>query len=259
MQESSGILLHGRVGEKFVNHYSFYAAFAADEEFRIVSGGKELGTLPISQMLNVGQRILFAGKTWQVEDIEGEQKTIFVTRSKGGVPPLFSGGVGRTHTCVRQRMRQLLETADAPPFLDKVATKFLVEGRTNYAARNLASNFVIDQGREIMLLTWLGDAANEALACILRRREYTANAAGPGIEVLKGESNAEDIIDALIDASMDVPPPLDMLLTDVSNLLRQKWDWALPDALLRKTYASLYLDTDEALSWVRNLPAARKH
>lgn len=253
MQESSGLLLHGRVGEKCVNHYTFYAAFAADEEFRIVCGGKTLGTLPVSQMLNVGQRILFAGRTWLVEDIDEEQKTIFVVRSGGGAPPLFSGGAGRTHTRVHQRMRQLFESSDVPPFLDEVARRFLAEGRKNYTERNLANDFVVDQGREVVLLTWLGDAANEALACLLRRQGYSANAAGPGIEVVKRDSGAEGIVDALIDAAVDEPPPLDMLLADVRNLQREKWDWALPDGLLRKAYASLYLDLEEALSWTRSL------
>ena len=254
MQESSGLLLHGRIGEKFVNHYTFYAAFAADEEFRIVCGGRTLGTLPVSQMLSVGQRILFAGKTWLVEDIDEEQKTIFVVRSGGGAPPLFSGGAGRTHTRVHQRMRQLFESSNVPPFLDEVAKRFLAEGRANYAERNLANGCVVDQGREVVLLTWLGDAANEALACLLRRRGHSANAAGPGIEVAKGDSGVESIVDALIDAAVDELPPLDMLLADVRNLQREKWDWALPDELLRKAYASLYLNLEEALSWARALP-----
>lgn len=33
-----------------------------------------------------------------------------------------------------------------------------------------------------------------------------------------------------------------------SNLQREKWDWALPDELLRTVYASLYLNLEEALS-----------
>src|SRR3546814_10311471 len=61
---------------KIVNHYSFYAAFSSEEEFRIVSGSKTLGTLPVTQALIVGQRILFAGKTWRVESIDDEQKAI---------------------------------------------------------------------------------------------------------------------------------------------------------------------------------------
>jgi ATP-dependent Lhr-like helicase len=255
-QDSSGTLLHGRVGEKFVNHYTFYAAFASDEEFRIVAGGRPLGTLPVSQALTVGQRILFAGKTWRVEDIDEEQKTIFVARAGGGAPPLFSGGAGRTHTRVRQRMRELLESTAVPPYLDEVAKRFLVEARANYAARGLATEFVVDQGSEVLLLTWLGDAANEGLACILIRRGFAASAGGPGVEVLKGQHTTEDILDVLADAAVDETPPLDMLLADVKNLQREKWDWALPDQLLRKAYASLYLSLDEALAWVRSLPVS---
>lgn len=254
VQGSSGVLLHGRVGEKFVNHYTFYAAFAADEEFRIVAGGRPLGTLPVSQALSVGQRILFAGKTWRVEEIDEQQKTIFVVRSGGGAPPLFSGGAGRTHTRVRQRMRQLLESTEVPPpYLDEVARRFLAEARANYAARNLASGFVVDQGQQVLLLTWLGDAANEALACLLLRRGFIATAGGPGVEVQKGKHSTENVLDVLVDAAVDETPPLDLLLTNVRNLQREKWDWALPDTLLRRAYASLYLDLDEALAWAKGL------
>jgi ATP-dependent Lhr-like helicase len=48
-----------------------------------------------------------------------------------------------------------------------------------------------------------------------------------------------------------------MLLADVKNLQREKWDWALPDALLRKTYASLNLDLVEALAWTRAVVPSR--
>lgn len=251
MQDSSATLLHGRLGEKFVNHYTFYAAFSSDEEFRIITGGSVLGTLPVSQTLTIGQRILFAGKTWRVEEIDDEQKTIYVTRTSGGSPPLFSGGVGRTHTRVRQRMKELLESTEVPPYLDQVAKRFLAEARTNHSSRRLAETFVIDQGREILLLTWLGDAANEAIACLLHRRGFIATAGGPFVEVMKDNQTTEDILDVLFDAGDDGIPPLDILLADVKNLQREKWDWALPDRLLRVAYASLYLDLDEALEWIR--------
>jgi len=46
-----------------------------------------------------------------------------------------------------------------------------------------------------------------------------------------------------------------MSLADVRNLQREKWDWALPDSLLRRAYASLYLDLGEALDWAKQLAA----
>lgn len=253
MQDASGTLLHGPVGERFVNHYTFYAAFSADEEFRLVCSGRTLGTLPVSQALSIGQRILFAGKTWRVEDIDEQQKTIFVVRAGGGAPPLFTGGSGRIHTRVRQRMRALLESAEVPPYLDAVAQRFLTEGRTNHASKGLSQALSVDQGSELLLLTWLGDATNQAVACLLQRRGFSASPAGPGVEVLKGNHSIDDIFGALFDAGMDEPPSLDDLLADVKNLQREKWDWALPDQLLRRSYASLHLDVGEALVWARGL------
>lgn len=258
IQDSSGTLLHGPLGEKFVNHYTFYAAFSSDEEFRLVAGGKALGSLPVSQMLTVGQRILFAGRTWRVEDVDEPGKTIYVTRASGGVPPLFSGGPGRTHTRVRQRVRELLRSSDVPAFLDATARKFLSEARDGYLRMELDQRVALDQGHEVLLLTWLGDAANEALVCVFLRRGFTAMPSGPGVEVRKKDGGVKEILDVLADTAADDPPALEVLLADVKNLAREKWDWALPDSLLRKAYASQYLDLDEALVWVRAVSAARE-
>jgi ATP-dependent Lhr-like helicase len=254
MQESSGLLLHGQLGERFVNHYTFYAAFSTDEEYRLVAGARTLGTLPISQMLTAGQRILFAGKTWVIDAIDDQQKTIYVVRTRGGLPPAFSGGAGRTHTRVRQRMRDLLGSSEpAAAFFDATGRRFLEEARTNYAMLRLKDDFVIDQGREVILMTWLGDAANEAIACVLRFHGIAAHPAGAGIEVRKGERSTAELLDAILDVATADVPELDVLLADAKNLRREKWDWALPDALMRKAYASLFLDIDEGLGWLRGL------
>ncbi|WP_322995789.1 DEAD/DEAH box helicase [Castellaniella sp.] len=254
-QDSSGLLLHGQLGEKFVNHYSFYAAFNVEEEFRIISSGRQLGTLPVSQMLTVGQRILFAGKTWLVKDINEEQKSIHVVVARGGVPPLFSGASGRTHTVVRQEMRRILESTERLSYFDTVAQRLLDEGRDAYRQRGLAEHFLIDQGGQVVFLTWRGDATNEALACLLRQQGYHAYPAGPGVEVIKGGKSTNDVKVALLDTAFDGIPSLQVLLDGATNLHREKWDWALPESLLKAAYSSLYLDFRGALSWIKNVSA----
>lgn len=251
VQDSSGLLLHGQLGEKFVNHYTFYTAFATEEEFRIVTGNRTLGTLPVANMLAIGQFIMFAGKTWRVEEVDDARKVILVSRARGGKPPIFAPRTGRTHTRVRERMRDILGGAEHPPFLDVTARRFLVEARASYAAAGLGSRFLIDEGTEALVLTWLGDSANEALACLLRRRGFDVAVAGPGLSMRKRRPDMEDIIDALFDAGVDDVPPLDVLLDKAHNLDREKWDWALPLPLLQRSYASLYLDIEEALQWIR--------
>jgi ATP-dependent helicase Lhr and Lhr-like helicase len=108
----------------------------------------------------------------------------------------------------------------------------------------------------VVLLTWLGDSANEAIAALLTRRGIVATPGGPGVEARLDGRSAQEVLDVLGDAAVDEPPPLDILLQDAKNLEREKWDWALPPELLRKTYASLNLDLEEALAWTKSLAAA---
>ena len=249
-QDSSGLLLHGRLGDKFVNHYSFFAAFSTDEEFRIVTAGKALGTLPISQMLCVGQRILFGGRTWLVEDIDTPHKTIHVSPGKGGAPPSFNGGGGRVHTRVRQRMRELYLGTGQLPFLDPTAQRFLDEGRNTFRRLVLDKAAILDQGEYAVLTTWLGDSTNEAIACLLASRRIRAYSARLGVEIRKKDMSLDDLHDVLADVASEPVPPVDELLAHADNLAKEKWDWLLSPHLLHITYASSNLNLAEALSWL---------
>lgn len=253
IQDPSGLLLHGPVGDRIVNHYSFFASFASDEEFRIVAGSKTLGTLPVSQMMTAGQRILFGGRTWLVENIDEAQKTIFVAPAKGGAPPMFDGGGGRVHTAVRARMREIYAASSDLPFLDPTAKRFLAEGRRAFTDLGLATRSILDQGPQVLLLTWLGDGANEALACLLQARGQKASISRLGVEVQAGGQTLETIEELLADIGSELSPSVDELLKDAANLQRQKWDHLLSPRLLRETYASSNLDVEEAMLWLRQL------
>lgn len=252
MQDASGVLIHGRLGEKFVNHFTFYAAFPDEEEYRIIANGSTLGTLPVDQLLMPGQRILFAGKTWLVEGIDDEKKAIYVRRASANQPPLFKGEGGRAHTKIRQRMRDLLASSEPLIYLDAVARRFLNEGRENYARRKMATTVLRDAGDSVRIFTWLGDATNEALACLLTYRNFQAYHTELGVEVRKTRNlGAGDIEDALHDIALDAPPSPEDLLKGAKNLAREKWDWVLPEHLLAQGYATSHLDIDEALDWLR--------
>lgn len=250
IQDGSGLLLHGPVGDKLVNHYTFYAAFSVDEEFRIVAAGKALGTIPVSQLLTVGQRILFGGRTWLVEQIDDAQKTIYVAAAKGGTPPLFNGTGGQVHTQVRQKMRGLYQQEIKPDFLDPTASRFLQEAQSAYRQLSLDGKVLLDQGSDALLLTWLGDSSNEAIACLLNAQGFTSQAGRLGVEISKGARSLDDVIKVLGRvAKMPLPSP-ETLLHSANNLVTQKWDGLLPPRLLRRSYASLKLDLEEATAWL---------
>ncbi len=251
MMDSSRLLLHGAKGEKFVNHYSFYAAFASDDEFRVVAGGKLLGTLPVSQMLRAGQRIVFAGRTWVVNEVDEPQKTIHVSASKGGAPPLFNGMGGRVHTKVRERMKEIYQSDSLLPYLDETAQRFIDEGRACFEEMDLDRRSLLEDGRDGIIATWLGDSANEAIACLLVARGVDASVGLLGVEVTRGERSWEDIRQLIFDIGQTDLPPIEIMLANAKNLAREKWDWALPASLLQRSYASLNLSLDEALAWIK--------
>lgn len=251
IQDGSGLLLHGPLGDRLVNHYSFYAAFTVDEEFRISADGKTLGTLPISQMLTVNQRILFGGRTWLVEQIDEARKVIYVSAARGGAPPLFRSGAGRVHTQVRQTMRALYQGKLDPGFLDATARRFIDEGRKTYQHYRLDDRVTLDHGNGLLLLTWLGDSANEAIACLLNARAFKAQSGRLGVEITKGPEAEQAVERALKAIASEPPPPIESLLAQAKNLASQKWDHLLSPHLLQVSYASLNLDMDEAMGWLR--------
>ncbi|MGE8258373.1 MAG: DEAD/DEAH box helicase [Stenotrophomonas sp.] len=249
-QDSSGLLLHGPVGDRLVNHYTFYAAFSVDEEFRIVASGKTLGTLPVSQLLSPGQRILFGGRTWLVEQVEDAQKTIYVAAAKGGNPPLFNGSGGQVHTQVRQTMRRLYQQELEPVFLDPTASRFLQEAQSAYFHLGMDGKLLLDQSSNLLLLTWLGDSANEAIACLLNAQGLVSQADRLGVEISKGGTSLDDVIKVLGRIARTPAPSPETLLHSAKNLTTQKWDGLLPTRLLQRSYASLRLDLEEATSWL---------
>ena len=58
VQEASGVLLLGELGEKLAGSHDFYAAFQAPEEWQILQEGRLLGTLPIDSPVFEGTRIV---------------------------------------------------------------------------------------------------------------------------------------------------------------------------------------------------------
>lgn len=150
-------------------------------------------------------------------------------------------------------MYQILSSTDMPIYLDSVATKFLNQARSFFIKKDLRDAMYINQGGQVTLLTWLGDNSNEALCCLLASQGIVATAYGPTIEIPKKALSTKQILSVLTKASLSEVPSFDVLLSKASNLQRAKWDWALPPSLLRKSYASLYLNVPEALEWASRL------
>ncbi|MDR3355898.1 MAG: hypothetical protein LBO04_01775, partial [Spirochaetaceae bacterium] len=98
---------------------------------------------------------------------------------------------------------------------------------------------IIEQGRDTVILTWLGDRAKNTMQILLKYHELTAYTGGLGLSV--PGRRRKDVIETLNMIKDEARPPLQKALGKSENLLVEKWDWVFPRKLLIKNYASLYL------------------
>lgn len=242
-QASDGLLLLGQAGERHVNHYTFYAAFQTAEEYRLIAEGRVLGTMPIGFPISEGTLIIFAGKRWKITAIDDRGKTIDLSRSTGGRPPHFTGGIAPVSDEVRREMRGLYLGKTVPAYLDRTAQELLAEGRRNFARCCLASTAIVPAGDETHLLVWRGDRVVSTITTALAGLGLETARHAVVVTVTTDETTLRDAISEL--ASQPAPDAAD-LAASVRNKAVDKWDVVLDEDLLTLSSASRDFDVDAA-------------
>lgn len=251
IQEPTGLLLHGPKGERLIGHYTFYAAFSSDEEFRLVTSGRALGTLPVSRPLEEGSFVIFAGRRWRVLSVDPEEKLIDVVPDKGGRPPQFDGQGGKVHDRVREEMRAVLAESGPVTFLDATAQQLLAEARDTYARLSLDVESVLQFGATVRIFLWRGDWVMDTLVLLLQHKGFQA--ANEGLCLAVSNADIGRLSDALFDIAHAPPLSASALAAPVENKVQEKWDWLLPTQLLSRNYASHSLDLNGALHAVQDV------
>jgi ATP-dependent helicase Lhr and Lhr-like helicase len=256
VQDSSGTLLLGQLGERLVGSHDFYAAFASSEEWQIVQDGRALGTLPIDSPVFEGMCIIFGGRRWKILNVCAEPAVLTVAPDPSGRPPMFDSGRPMVHERIRVEMRKILGEDGDIGFLDAGAQGLLQEARKFYRDARLAERMVIMDGKTVLLLSWAGDFANNALVLLLRSLGLETGSNDGLVVRCEGWG-----LDRLVDACSDIVglDEVDLLamLKDVGNIGHSKWDWALPRELLVQSYASMHLDIAAAKEVAARLMAER--
>lgn len=253
MQATDGTLLHGRAGERFVNHYSFYAAFETPEEWRLVTGGQTLGTMPIDQPVEIGGLLLFAGRRWRIIDADSAAKVIQLKPASGGAPPRFGGGGPSVSGEVRSAMVEVYESDEVPAYLDGAAKELLTEARAAWKRFALSGAAAIASDSDTFLLPWVGDDVLWAMTLGLRRAGIDAEPEGPLLCLV--ETEITDGIDKVKELSAGPIPEASELAQVVENRQVEKWDWALGTELSASSYAKRFLNPDAAWSAFKALAA----
>lgn len=252
-QAPDGTLLLGPRGERIVEHYSFFAVFRTPEEYRITSGVRTLGTLPVSSVVVPGLTLIFAGRRWRVIEVRDREKVIEVVADASGRPPLWEGDGGAIHDHVAARMRDVLAAEDRPPWLDAEAQEMLTDARATFRRLRLHERRFVDLGpRHALLATWAGTTRCQTLALALTTKGLNALNADGVLEVTSGR-NGPEIIDVLRElARPGAVAPAD-LVGDGASLVTEKFHEHLGLDLLLEDACSSRLDLPAVTALARVL------
>ena len=253
-QDAEGLLLHGSVGEKLVNHFSFYTAFTTEDEYRLVTGGRTLGSLPVEYPISTGSLLIFSGRRWRVLAVETQQRVIDLAPARGGRPPAFPGLGAEVADEVRRRMLRWYESDAVAVYLDRTAQRLLDEGRAAFRRLSLDRQPIVSWGRDTVLLPWRGDKIMNTLAVVLRVHRLEVGQDGVALTVRRtNPTGLWELLSRLADEP--APDPLELADT-VANQAADKHDQYLSDPLLTASYAARSLDVPGAWSTLRQLAQA---
>lgn len=257
-QISGGELVLGEEGEKIVGHYGFYAVFKTPQEYRIVieDEGKTLGTIPMDSFVLPGQHIIFAGKRWEVKDVDIGKRVVYVVPTKGGNPPKFGGDGMSVHDRVRQKMLRIYLEGDhriesgreRREFMDVTARSLFSEGLRFFRDMGLENKRIISLGKDVYLIPWMGDRIVNTLSVLLDMGGYKANKFAGVVEIERASSS--DVSAHLRSFSKDNRPTNAELAKLVENKQTEKYDHLLPEELLNEDYGARAFDIDGTIDWI---------
>ncbi len=239
-QASDGTLMLGALGEQITDRYDFYAVFMSDEEFRIVTEHRALGTIPIFNPLQTGDYIIFAGRRWIVEAVDDKAKVIRVAAAPAGRVPKFQSQEGAPlDDRLVEEMRKVYRSTDRPVFLDAAAWNLLQEGRAAYAALELDRRSIVAHGDDVFIFHWHGTRTAETLRLALAHRGIRTEHDTVG---LRAHSTPIAPVTDAVKGLREALPSATELAANVETLHRQKYDHFIPEDLLRSAFARSRLD-----------------
>jgi ATP-dependent Lhr-like helicase len=263
-----GKLILGLEGEFLVNHYSFYAVFPDEAEYRVLRGGQELGT--VNFLPPEGSTLALTGRYWQVRDFDVSRREIYVEDATEGSKNVWRGSGAEIHTKIVQRMKQTLTEDVLYPYLSNRAKDRLRAARSHARRRGICGGpFIpadtnsgsLHEASSYFFIPWLGTRGIRTFQTLFQNEKFRGRL---GMTYCRRKN------DHVLSLGLKVPLPafrenLDSALAELTGTLTarsfpagdlidpgripliEKYDYLMPPRLLAKQYAAHMLD-------VRSLP-----
>lgn len=256
-QDHDGTLVLGLAGERIVNNHEFYAVFMSPDEWRLMCGGRQLGTMPLVDPLSDDSYVVFGGKRWKVVGVDESRKIIDVVPSPGGKPPRFGGSGGAAvHDAVRLEMLAIYQGSLVPAFLDVRARELLAEGRDNFIRLGLDRSSFVPRGSGAQVFVWRGDRVHGTLVRALQHAGLPVKSTPLTLGIDK--CTVADVESRFHRLAATGLPEARVLAEAVKAKERNKYDGFLSEDLLTLDYAADALNVEGANSWLREIAGVHR-
>ncbi|GHO82261.1 DEAD/DEAH box helicase [Dictyobacter formicarum] len=248
-----GTLIVGMKGAQLTNHYHFYAIFANEQEFRVLAGAQEVGT--IQSVPEVGGIIGLAGYAWRVISVDDRKRIVHVERAKGVVEQNWkTHGDLQFHKHVMLRLRRILQEEIMYSYLSPLAQQRLSLIR-DFARRSdwLSSCVVSLEPGRFLLFPWTGWRIYKTLFFILMRMGWCSYSSDCDYYLeISHKGNIADVLAELRALSPRVPDLVNAMISNLKDMLlwRGKYDYLAPRVLLEKAYVNDVLDIPGTMQWL---------
>ncbi len=248
-------LIIGLAGEKVVRKFQFYAVFPDNEEYVVKHATTEIGSIVMPPP--IGNQFALAGKAWEVLEVDFKKKIVLVKQVEGKASIFWRGGSANIHTRILQRMRQVLQEDVEYSYLQKNALKRLQKVRE--LARNSGldkQNILLLEKNKCCIFPWMGTVAYRTLERLLNSccRESleikSISGVNPYFLTIKLGKDIKYLNDEIVSLCEQRITAED-LLADAEAPEIQKYDRFIPHSILRKAFASDYLDMEELKQQVK--------
>jgi superfamily II DNA/RNA helicase/RecB family exonuclease len=246
-QMGDGSLVLGLAGQRVVESYTFYAAFNAPEELRVVHGADEIGS--VARAPNPGEHLILAGRRWRVDTIDGERREILVSPARGARVPSFLPSSGDVHPTVHAKMKALLTGSKDPVYLDAVGREMLQAARAEAAKIHGFDPPAAASGTGTRLFVFGGAKVQRTLSLVLSKEGLDAADTRVGFDV---HASAEKVVTAL--RAFAAKPDLVVLAAHADRVLKcrqfgsEKFEPFVAPEVWRGAYAREQLDKDASVA-----------
>ena len=253
-QAPDGNLLLGSLGEKLVEHYSFYAVFQTTEDYRVLSGSKQVGVLPTSRVFVPDMTIILSGRRWRITAVHSRDKVIEVTQDQAGRPPPFGGSSGLVHDRVIEKMKAVFSGEGLPGYLDRTASHLLEDARSEFHRLGLDRQSICATGdRGSLVSTWAGTIKTSTLSLKLKSMGFKTVIHDGFLEV-DGQSAGQSVEAALGTIAKQTPDDVvGQSLSGLENVMSERFHANLSADLLLEDATSSLVDLGALPQLARNI------